>query len=60
MEQDEKFSNLASVAAKILGLAPSVLCSDTFNINAGKKSFVGKMYLAVSKYKSYQPQRQQL
>ena len=33
MELDEKFSNLASFAANILWLVPSVLCSGTFNVN---------------------------
>ena len=33
MELDETFSNLASFAVNILGLVPSVLCSDTFNVN---------------------------
>ena len=33
MELDERFSNLASFAANILGLVPSVLCSGPFNVN---------------------------
>ena len=33
MELDKKFFYLASFAANILGLVPSVLCSGPFNVN---------------------------
>ena len=33
LELDEKFPDLASFAANILGLVPSVLCSVKFNVN---------------------------
>ena len=75
MELDEKFSNLAPIAVNILGLMPLMLCSDTQMMNNWKTnmqkifhllpvwnkiSFVGKVDLAISNYKSFQLQQHEL
>ena len=46
MELEEKFSNLVTITANILKPVPSVLCSDTFNVNFEQVK---------SKYEEYPP-----